>query len=134
MNRQPAQLRKRQPLRYAATVSSPSGAGQRLPALAEASAILCEIHAPDRLATDLEWTVNYFAGQTGLPLTAIASRAQAKEPVVTLHLQPEQNFPSHPVWCLVCRLACLCPQARVGILVHAAGAVGPDRAPHSRRA
>jgi len=98
------------------------------------ASILCEIHAPDRLATDLAWTVHFFAGQTGQSLTAVASEDRVSEPAVTLHLQPGQNSPAHPVWCLVCRLACLCPQARVGILVHAADSFGHVRTSHRRSA
>lgn len=87
--------------------------------------MVCTIEAPGSLAADLEWSVNFCAGQTGFPLLALARLCDAGDPVITLHLSPGQAAPDHPAWCLVCRLACLCPQARVGVLVHAAGLFTP---------
>jgi len=40
------------------------------------------------------------------------------EDTILLHLPVEFAGAQHPVWCLVCRLACYFPSARVSVLVH----------------
>lgn len=40
-----------------------------------------------------------------------------KESVITLHLPADKAASQHEVWCLACRLACFCPEARVCVLV-----------------
>ncbi len=39
------------------------------------------------------------------------------ESLITLCLPAELAASQHPVWCLACRLACFCPDARVSVLV-----------------
>jgi hypothetical protein len=52
--------------------------------------------------------------------------------VLTLHLPAELAVSQHPVWCLACRLACFCPDARVSVLVRgeASFARTASRRPH----
>jgi hypothetical protein len=42
---------------------------------------------------------------------------------ITLHLPVELALEQHPVWCLACRLACFCPEARVSVLVEGAASL-----------
>lgn len=88
--------------------------------------IACEIHAPDAtLAAGLERTVTFCLEQSPFRADLVTREIAETDATVTLHLSPEQASPDHPVWCLVCRLACLCPQARVGVLVQAADSFQP---------
>jgi hypothetical protein len=61
------------------------------------------------------------ARDVGQPLTvkSIRSTAVGVETIITLHLPAELAATQHPVWCLACRLACFCPQARISVLVEA---------------
>lgn len=43
--------------------------------------------------------------------------ASAAEALVVLHLPAALAAAQHPVWCLACRLACFCPDARVSVHV-----------------
>jgi len=81
---------------------------------------LCEIRAAAPLADDLGRIVGFCGAQAGFPLEVVTRPAGPGPAAITLHLTPAEAAPDHRVWCLVCRLACLCPQARVGALVHAA--------------
>lgn len=50
-------------------------------------------------------------------LKKLVSALAAEEPVLTLHLPAELAATQPQVWCLACRLACFCPDARVSVLV-----------------
>ena len=99
------------------------------------SAILCEISArsAEPLA-DLELIARLCARDIGQSLVVHAhATTLASEPaVITLHLPVEFAASQHPAWCLACRLACFCPQARVSVLVSAAAAftARPSRRSH----
>lgn len=81
---------------------------------------LCEICCVSGDAADLARIVTFCAEQTGLALALVTTAAQPNEaPTITLHLGPDDAGPGHPTLCLACHLACLCPQARIGTLVHA---------------
>jgi hypothetical protein len=85
----------------------------------EPRSIFCEIRAPGQAAADLAHIAEFCAKEIGLALEVTARDERVAEPLVTLHSTAEQAASQHPIWCLVCRLACFCPQARVGVLVHA---------------
>lgn len=94
-----------------------------------AQPLACEIHAPDAtLAAGLERTVAFCLTQSAFRPDLVTREIAETPATVTLHLSPEQASPDHPVWCLVCHLACLCPQARVGVLVQAADSFQPTAA------
>jgi hypothetical protein len=54
--------------------------------------------------------------------TAHAPRKHVGAANITLHLPAEFAADQHPAWCLACRLACFCPDTRVGVLVHSESA------------
>ncbi|MBA3848848.1 MAG: hypothetical protein C0502_02485 [Opitutus sp.] len=89
--------------------------------------MLCEIRAATgALAAELEHVVTYCAAQAGIHATVLQLPSGGTGTAqITLRLPPEAAGPGERVWCLVCRLACLCPQARVGVLVQAAPAFAP---------
>lgn len=88
---------------------------------AAAAPLTCEIHAGPAAAADLAEIVRFCAREIGQPVELIARHARG-EPAVVLQLSAEQAAAQHPVWCLACRLACFCPNARVSVLVQAPGA------------
>lgn len=90
--------------------------------------ILCVIHAEEHQSADLASVVTFCSSQTGFAIEVVTHASSDPKPVVTLHLAPERASADNPVWCLVCRLACLCPQARVGALIYAHGAFIHSRA------
>lgn len=98
------------------------------------TAIVCEIHSAADQSADLEYIVLFCARQAGLRLAVIAGETPSATPVVTLQLNSEQAAADRSVWCLVCRLACFCPQARVGAVVQAPSAFVPTRAGAERTA
>ncbi len=81
--------------------------------------ISCKIRASGQTVIDLAYIVELCAGEIGLSLEIVARDQRIAEPFVTLHASAEQAASQHPLWCLVCRLACFCPQTRVGVLVYA---------------
>jgi len=92
----------------------------------------CEIHATPPLASNLQQTVAFCAGQTGYMLDIVTREpANAHEATVTLHLPPESATSDLPLSCFICRLACLCPQARVGIFVPAHDLFARERICHA---
>jgi len=98
--------------------------------------VTCEILAPRAVdATALGAIAEACARATGQPLIIkpVPVDAPVKEPVFTLHLPAEVAASQHEVWCLACRLACFCPQARVSVLVMGAGAFSPARSNRPRR-
>lgn len=89
------------------------------------AAVVCEIIAP-RLTEAaalraIARTCARDAGQT-LTIKIVPLVRPADTPVLTLHLPAELAATQHQVWCLACRLACFCPQARVSVLVLGADA------------
>lgn len=93
--------------------------------------ILCEISAPrSSQAAVLAEIAGLCARDTGQRLIvktpAIGPAAEGRDavPVITLHLPAELAASQHPIWCLACRLACFCPDARVSVLVQGAFASG----------
>lgn len=88
--------------------------------MAKTDAILCEIYAPRTAqAGALAEIAATCARDAGQPLTVktLVIGRQAPEAVLTLHLPVELASTQHVVWCLACRLACFCPDARVSVLV-----------------
>lgn len=80
----------------------------------------CDICATPEEAADLAHIVSFCADQAGLVLALVTTAARPNEaPTITLHLGPDDAGPGHPTLCFACHLACLCPQARIGTLVHA---------------
>lgn len=94
--------------------------------------IPCEIRAPGKVAADLTHIAEFCAGEIGLAIEVVTRDERVSEPLVTLHATPEQAVSQHPIWCLVCRLACFCPQARVSVLVRAESAFRPGPRPAAR--
>jgi hypothetical protein len=86
----------------------------------ESTPIVCEIHArrASQAAAFAEIAV-VCARDVGQPLAVkkLVMGAEAREAVLTLHLPVELAVDQHRVWCLACRLACFCPDARVSVLV-----------------
>jgi len=98
--------------------------------------ITCEIRAADRptagalahiartCAQDLRQPLRILPRTGGTPSAA---------PVLTLHLPAELAASQNPVWCLACRLACFCSNARVSVLVSATAEFARPRASRRRR-
>ncbi|MET0261256.1 MAG: hypothetical protein ABW223_00045 [Rariglobus sp.] len=91
-------------------------------------AIVCEIIA-SRAAkaaalAEIAATCARDVGQKVIFKTLVVSPAKAPEPVLTVHLPVEFAASQHQVWCLACRLACFCPDARVSVLVRGESAFG----------
>jgi hypothetical protein len=78
----------------------------------------CEIHAGATALADLTAIVRFCAGELGLAIE-IVPRASGEPATIVLQLSADQAAAQHPVWCLACRLACFCPDARVSVLVQA---------------
>lgn len=92
-----------------------------------AAAILCEILAPRSAdAAELAEVAAVCARDVGQPLTVRTSRIgkSAREALLTLHLPAGLATSQPEVWCLACRLACFCPDARVSVLVLGAKTFG----------
>ena len=90
--------------------------------------ILCEISCPPGQTPNLAGVVAFCAEQIGLELDLVTTeRSTGEAPTITLHLGPNEAGSGHLTLCFVCRLACLCPQARVGTLVHATHAFRRER-------
>lgn len=87
--------------------------------------MLCEIIAPRvTLARAMAEIAAACAKDVGQPIKLKSRRGRnaAHEPMLTLHLSAEVAASQHRVWCLACRLACFCPDARISVLVHGEGA------------
>lgn len=54
-----------------------------------------------------------------------AAVVSMRESVLTLFLPAERAASQHEVWCLACRLACFCPNARVCVWVQGETAFSP---------
>ena len=89
---------------------------------------LCEIVCAPGDVANLSKVVAFCAAQIGLPLDLVTTeRSTGEAPAITFHLGPDDAGPGDLTLCFVCRLACLCPQARVGTLVHATHAFRLER-------
>lgn len=98
-------------------------------------AIACEVLAKnDETAGAIAEIANVCARDVGQPLVVKArvDDAAGKE-ALTLHLPAALAVAQHPIWCLACRLACFCPNARVSILVRAETSFGPKQTARRRR-
>lgn len=98
--------------------------------------LLCEISAPRAAhAASLADIALICARDVGQALSVkILPAGDDARSVLTLHLPVDLAAGQHPVWCLACRLACFCPEARVSVLIQGADAFLSDRhlPPHSR--
>lgn len=99
-------------------------------------AVVCEIFAPRaaQVAAFAE-IASLCANDLGQPLIVKAAPAvaAARQPLLTLHLPAEFAASQHQVWCLACRLACFCPDARVSVLVKGEHSFASPPRPRSRR-
>jgi len=99
-------------------------------------AIVCEIHAPrSSQAAALAEIAAVCARDVGQSLVArtLAIGSDCLEPALILHLPVELAVAQHRVWCLACRLACFCPNARVSVLVCGENSFAPSPIRASRR-
>jgi hypothetical protein len=95
------------------------------------SPLLCEIRTSSAaLAADLERVVAFCASKAGLEIAIVTRPPDESTATIVLQIPAHLAAVNDAVWCFVCRLACLCPQARVGALVPAADAFasGADEA------
>ena len=102
----------------------------------EFAAIVCEILAPRAaLASALAEIAAACAKDVGqaIELKTLRIGPAAKEPLLTLHLPAEVAASQHRVWCLACRLACFCPDARVSVLVRGENAFAETAVRMDRR-
>lgn len=84
--------------------------------------LLCEVRAPKpALAGALTEIARIVGKDLGQPLDIECAPLpkEAKHALITLHL-PVSLASSHShIWCLACRLACFCTDARVSVLIRA---------------
>lgn len=93
--------------------------------------LVCEIRATPEVAQNLERVVAFCAEQSGRALTIELRAPEVREVTVTLHVAPEHAAGDTPLFCFICRLACLCPEARVGVFVPAQDLFAPERIRHA---
>lgn len=104
-----------------------------------ANPIVCEIISPvSACAAAFAEIAVICARDLGQPLsvrTLHVGRGAPAQPTLTLHLPAALAASQHQIWCLACRLACFCPDARVSVLVlgRDAFAAAPASAEPSRR-
>jgi len=79
--------------------------------------IQCEIRAPEN-HTDLMIKTITACAQESEASIHYNTTESSEENSILLHLPVDLAGSQHPVWCLVCRLACYFPSARVSVLVH----------------
>ena len=89
-------------------------------ASSEFAVITCEILAPRTAqATALAEVAAVCANDVGQAIEPkICCTGSGTAPVITLLLPAAIAASQHQIWCLACRLACFCPDARVSVLVH----------------
>ena len=69
-------------------------------------------------AGDLRRILHYCAVDSGAAITVRDHvRSGLSVPEFNLSVTPDELVERHQVWCLACRLACFCPQARVSVLI-----------------
>jgi hypothetical protein len=94
--------------------------------------IVCVIVAANpKVAVQLAAITRVCAQDVGQPLVIKSQVKSANASTVTLHLPAAVAIAQHAIWCLACRLACFCPDARVSVLVRAETTFA--RVPHARR-
>ncbi len=100
-------------------------------ASADAATLACEIISPSHdQGVALAAIAAVCARDVGQILRVRRRRAASgTEAVVVLHLPAALAAAQHPVWCLACRLACFCPDARVSVHVSCGEAFQRARAP-----
>lgn len=102
----------------------------------EAPVIRCEIvTSTSAAAASLAEIAAKCAHTTGHVLVPVKLEAQrpVKQPLLTLLLPLELAGAQNEVWCLACRLACFCPDARISVLVQAAEAFPKQKKRKTRR-
>ncbi len=102
--------------------------------MSDTNDILCEIYAPHAAhAAALAEVTVIVARSVGQSVTVKTLRigSVSKEALLTLHLPPALAGTQHQVWCMACRLASFCPDARVSVLIRAESAFAAP--PASRR-
>lgn len=110
-----------------------AGGGRLRFPMKPAASLRCEIHAPTSLLADLAHIARFCAKDASQAICTVSRETLRGEPAITLHLPVEAAATQHPVWCLACRLACFCPNARVSVLVRAETAFGETAARARRR-
>jgi hypothetical protein len=92
------------------------------------ASIRCEISArrPAQVGTLAE-IARICADDLGQTLTIESGPAIRPDAptLVTLHLPAALASSQHEVWCLACRLACFCPDARISVMVSASHLFAP---------
>lgn len=98
--------------------------------------LTCEIVAPTALGPALAEIATTLAQDVGQPIAVapVVISPATIAPCVTLHLPAELASAQRQVWCLAGQLACFCPDARVSVLVQAAGAISAPPKTASRSA
>lgn len=92
--------------------------------------LLCEIHAPSLRQEDaLRQIVETCARDAALQVVTDTHRIPRNRrgsisTHITLQMTADIAACQHEAWCMVCRLACFCPQARVSVLVLGGNAFG----------
>ncbi|BET68268.1 hypothetical protein ASA1KI_31860 [Opitutales bacterium ASA1] len=81
--------------------------------------VTCEILAIKTLAPVLRGIVETCARDVGqrLAVRVLPVRSRQVACTITLEIPAPLVLEPHQVWCLACRVACFCPQARVSVLV-----------------
>ncbi len=79
--------------------------------------ISCDLSCPASEVNHLFKLIIGSAGESRVTLAAIHAE-KSTETSILLHLPVEVASDQNPAWCLVCRLACLIPTARVSVLIH----------------
>lgn len=95
----------------------------------DTSALACEIVSPSHeQGVALAAIALVCARDVGQTLRVRRLRADAgTEALLVLHLPASLAATQHPVWCLACRLACFCPEARVSVHVSCREVFGRTR-------
>lgn len=90
--------------------------------------LFCEVRAPRPAVagalTEIARIVGKDLGQP-LEIECAPLPREAKQALITLHLPAALAATHSHVWCLACRLACFCTDARVSVLIRAEEAFAP---------
>jgi len=84
-------------------------------------AFVCEIMADSATAAPLGAIARTCAVDIGQPLVVRLKHALRAEPSITFRVPVALLFEHDRAWCLVGRVACFCPQARVAVVIDATG-------------
>jgi hypothetical protein len=101
---------------------------------ADTSALACEIISPSHdQGVALAAIALVCARDLGQALRVRRRRTDTDAPaLLVLHLPATLAAAQHPVWCLACRLACFCPDARVSVQVSCRETFAPARPPRRK--